>query len=70
MQLASDISMLHTLFLMRSRLISLCELCEEILSRLKCVQLMMVFFNILIILLTLVVAMSANAAVVEDMVFL
>jgi len=51
------------------------RLCEEILSRLKCVQLMMVFFNILIVLLTLVVArhstlMSTNAAVVEDMVFL
>jgi len=51
------------------------KLCEEILSRVKCVQLMMVFFNILIVLLTLVVArhstlMSTNAAVVEDMVFL
>jgi hypothetical protein len=51
------------------------ELCEEILSRLKCVQLMMVFFNILIVMVTLVVArnsilMSANAAVVEDVVFL
>jgi len=51
------------------------KLCEEILSRLKCVQLMMVFFNILIVLLTLVAArhsilMSTNAAVFEDMVFL
>jgi len=49
------------------------KLCEEILSSLKCVQLTMVFINILM--LTLVVGrhsilMSLSAAVVEDVMFL